>query len=136
MSHEVVRRLLNTSRRLEDPVRMETLEAFSQKMRNSGHTMGYIEKALVSGITNYERKVSNSNLPKTHHHYKPLHMDSNYKAAGRWKKKIMAKDTWYKDKKSDQESSGNRMKKTFQKAELKRISAGIPTSIIILIPSS
>ena len=48
LSQEVVRRLLNTSRRLEDTVRMETLEAFSQKMRNSGHTMGYVEKALLS----------------------------------------------------------------------------------------
>ena len=72
LSQEVVRRLLNTSRRLEDSVRMETLETFSQKMRNSGHTMGYIEKALLSGITNYERKVTNSNLPKTHHHYTSL----------------------------------------------------------------
>ena len=49
-------------------------------MRNSGHTMGYIEKALKSGIINYERKVTNGNKPKTHHHYKPLHMDSNYMA--------------------------------------------------------
>ena len=136
LSQEVVRRLLNTSRRLEDTVRMETLETFSQKMRNSGHTMGYIEKALLSGITNYERKVNNSNLPRTHHPYKPLHMDSNYKAVGRWKKKVMAKETWYKDKKNDQKKSGSQMKKTFQKAGLKRNSAGIPTSTVIFIPSS
>ena len=106
-SQEIVRGFLKTSRRLDDSVRVEILETFSRKMRNSGHTMGYIEKALLSGITNYERNVINSNLPKTHHHYKPLHFDSNYKAVGRWKKKIMSKESSYKDKGEDQESGGS-----------------------------
>ena len=93
--------------------------------------MGNIKKTLKSGIINYERKVTNSNLPKTHHHYKPLHMDSNYKAVGRWKKKIMSKESWYKDKGEDQENGGGQKRKVFQKAGVKRNSVRISSSPVI-----
>ena len=63
-------------------------------------------------------------------------MDSNYKAVGRWKKKIMSKESWYKDKGEDQENGGGQKKKDFKKAGVKRNSARIPTSTVIFIPSS
>ena len=74
-------------------------------------------------------------VPKTHHHHKPLHMESNYKALGRWKKNIMSKETWYKNKSESQESVGGQ-KKIFQMAGVKRNSGAIPTSTVIFIPSS
>ena len=41
-------------------------------------------------------------------------------AVGRWKKKIMSKETWYKDKSGDQESGGGQKKKAWFEEELSR----------------
>jgi hypothetical protein len=53
-------------------------------------------KAMVSGITKYERKLVVAS-------YKPQHLATNYQHVGRWKMKTMANDNWYRDKEQGQE---------------------------------
>ena len=103
LKEEVVRRLKNTSHRLEHSKRLETLEDLSQKMRNSGHKPVFIKNILIRGILRYESKLRNSRLEKRDPKYKPLHQPSG-RFAHRMKKKAMAKSQWYKDQPSGSES--------------------------------
>ena len=64
LKEEVVRRLKNTSTRLELTKRMETLEDLSQRMVNSGHSPKFIEQILTGGILRFEEKIRNSKLPR------------------------------------------------------------------------
>ena len=80
---------------------MEILEEFSQKMMNSGHSIGCTEEVLKSGITNYGRKVKASWLPESGRNNKPLYMSTQYQPIGRWKKKVVAQQEWFKDKEKD-----------------------------------
>ena len=50
LTQEVVRRLLHTSRRLPVSHRLENIEKFSQKMKNSGHKQHYIKKVVIAGM--------------------------------------------------------------------------------------
>ena len=134
LSQEVVRRMLHTSRRLEDSSWLESLEDLTQRMTNSDHRPAYIRKVLVAGFTSYQAKLKNSRLPKTHPAYKPLHLDTNFNTKGRWKKKIMAKKNWYQDGKKDGNLTKTRMKKNFQKGGNDKVN--MEASTVIFIPST
>ena len=97
LTQDVVRRLLHTSRRLEDSSRMEALEKLSQKMVNSEHRPNYIKRVMQAGWMSYTAKLKNSQLPQNHPAYKPLHLGTKFDSYGRWKKKVMARENWYKD---------------------------------------
>ena len=94
LSQEVVRRLLHTSRSLPLSHRIENLEKFSQKMTNSGHTRDYIKKVMTNGIQKYEKKYEKSLLPPSHKDHKPLYLGTKYNSLGRWKDKMMERNSW------------------------------------------
>ena len=104
LTQEVVRRLVHTSRRLEHSTRMEVLETLCQKMANSGHTLPYMSKVLKAGICSYSAKLRNSLRPPGSPNYKPLHQSTKYNSLGRWRNKVMARDTWYQ---GDQEEGSS-----------------------------
>jgi hypothetical protein len=74
---------------------MEVLETLCQKMANSGHTLPYMSKVLKAGICSYSAKLRNSLRPPGSPNYKPLHQSTKYNSLGRWRNKVMARDTWY-----------------------------------------
>jgi hypothetical protein len=133
LTQEVVRRLLHTSSRLPDTVRMDCLEKLSQKMINSEHRPNYVRKVLISGISSYKIKLMRSFLPAGNPEYKPLHLGTHYNSVGRWKRKVLAKETWYKDKEPTEESvkigrKGGKIKPFQQDGK-------IQTSTVMFIPS-
>ena len=93
---------------------MEALENFSQKMINSDHRPNYIKKVLIAGWLNYNAKLKNSFLPVTHPAYKPLHLVTKYTSFGRWKKKVMARENWFKDSKDQVQERNPQNKKPSQ----------------------
>ena len=106
-------------------------------MANSGHTMGYTRKVLMAGIQGFERKLANSKLAKSNPAYRPLHMGTNYNSLGRWKKKVMSRESWYEDKEMNDDEKitvrgSNSKKKIFQKAG----GRGVITSTVMFIPST
>ena len=98
LTQEVVRRLKHTRLELPHSSRMDVLESFSQKMSNSGHMNAFIKRILVAGICKYVRMVRNSQLDKNNKQFKSLHQPSG-SSLSRFRRKILARQTWYKDKK-------------------------------------
>jgi hypothetical protein len=84
---------------------MDVLEKFSQKMANSGHSTKFMKKILVMGITKYVRKLKASQLDQNDKDFKPLHQHSGTSVL-RFKKKMMARQNWFKDEKKDDKSVG------------------------------
>jgi hypothetical protein len=136
LTQEVVRRLLHTSRRLPDIVRMDCLENLSQKMVNSDHKPIFIKKVMISGITSYKSKLRKSLLAAGHPDFKPLHLGTNYNSMGRWKRKVMARETWYKDKETSDDgvkaATGVKRKNAFQKGGNEKMQ----TTTVMFIPST
>ena len=132
LTQEVVRRLLHTSRRLENSYRMDALEKLCQKMTNSGHRPSYIKRVMVAGWTSYSSKLRNSQLEKDHPAYKPLHFGTKFDSFGRWKRKVMARENWFKETQDQVPGSKTARKhKKFQKA-----GENIKTSTVMFIPST
>ena len=104
LTEEVVRRLKHTSRGLEKSYRLETLEDFSQRMSNSGHKSQFMKRVLLTGIAKYEKKVEESLLDKRDPKFKPLHQPSG-RSQARLRKKAMARETWFRNNSSQQDSS-------------------------------
>ena len=97
-TQEVVRRLLHTSRRLPESTKQECLETLCQKMINSSQKPNFIKKVLIAGMTSYKAKLMKSIPPAGNPYIKPLDLGIHYNSMWRWRKKVMAKETWYKDK--------------------------------------
>ena len=64
LSNELTRRLLNTSEALENKVRVQIIDDYSQKLRNSGYELNQIRKIVKNGLKGYEKKLWESrNIP-------------------------------------------------------------------------
>ena len=99
LSNEVGRRLDSFSETVALRERVAALDKFSQKLLNSGHSVGTVRKILVNGITGYQRKVSRCKAAGT-----PIHRSSNQSAASRRTKKLLAKTNWFRGSKEDAET--------------------------------
>ena len=140
LTQEVVRRLLHTSRHLEYSCRVEALEKLCQKMVNSGHHSSFIKRVMISGICKYERKVKNSQLNVKDPAFKPLYLATRFDEKGRWKKKMMEKESWYLDKEeSDKGADDNKAmagKKRGKKNTFQKAGGQVKTTTVMFVPSS
>ena len=102
LNQEVIRRMLNTSERLDVKYRIEVVDNYALKLVNSGYDLEYTRKIIMGGLTGYERKLALSldiNNPK----WKPLHQGAKYNTTGRRTKKMLAKTNWFKKRKAEDE---------------------------------
>ena len=98
LNQEVIRRMLNTSERLDISYRIEVVDNYALKLANSGYDLEYTRKVIKGGLTGYERKLALSldiNNPK----WKPLHQGAKFNSTGRKLKKTLAKTNWFKKRK-------------------------------------
>ena len=135
LTQEVVRRLKHTSLTLPHSRRMETLERFSQKMANSGHSNNFMKRILLSGISKFVKLVRASNLGKEEKGYKPLHQASG-RSLQRFRKKMMARQEWFKEKNDPEESPRNiRHQKDGNQRKQTR-DPGVPTTSVMFVPNT
>jgi hypothetical protein len=99
LSNEVGRRLDSFSETVALRERVAALDQFSQKLLNSGHSVGTVRKILVNGIIGYHRKVSRCKAAGT-----PIHRSSSQSAASRRTKKLLARTNWFRGSKEEAET--------------------------------
>ena len=88
----------NETEDVENVVKSErNWEKLSQKMVNSDYRPNYIKRVMQAGWMSYTARLKNSQLPKNHPAYKPLHLGTKFDSYGRWKKNVMARENWYND---------------------------------------
>ena len=76
----------NETEDVENVVKSErNWEKLSQKMVNSDYRPNYIKRVMQAGWMSYTAKLKNSQLPKNHPAYKPLHLGTKFDSYGRWK---------------------------------------------------
>ena len=98
LNQEVIRRMLNTSERLDMTWRNRIVDDYAQKLRNSGYDLEYTRKVIMGGLTGYERKLALSK-DRSNPKWKPLHQDAKFNTTGRKRKKMLAKKNWFKKRK-------------------------------------
>ena len=109
LNGEVVRRMTNTSEMLPLEDRIRVLDTFSQKLANSGYRVPQIRTILVGGLKRYERKLKQSKLEKGKG-WSPLHEGAGFSEGKRYKKKLMGKSTWFKEKPEESGREDNNQK--------------------------
>ena len=82
LGNEVGRRLDSFSETVAFSERVSALDRFSQKLLNSGHSLGTVRNILVSGIKGFKRKVARCQAGRV-----PLHRSASQSAASRRTKK-------------------------------------------------
>jgi hypothetical protein len=110
LTQEVVRRIKHTSLELPHYRRLEVLEQFSQKLANSGHGLPFMERILLTRIAKYKWMVEASNQPVGSKGHKPLHQPSG-SCMSRFRKKMLAKQNWYKDGQQQQQQHDDTLPK-------------------------
>ena len=126
LAQEVVRRMMNTSEGVEMERRIEILETFSRKMKRSGYSRDQRKEIVQSGLTGYERKLRNAKREG-----RELHRDARSTIGLRYRKKILAKTSWYKARqKEEEEDGGEREKSRSGKGREEKPSQSDPVSIM------
>ena len=90
-------------------------------MTNSGHCKQYINNVIMSGTQKYNKKYQKSILQTSHKDYKSLHLGTNYNTLGRWRRKMLEKNNWYKDNEDGNSERKGRMKKGSKQDEKRRL---------------
>ena len=96
LSQNMIRRMRNTSERVETRERVEIVDNYTAKLINSGYTMDQARRVIVAGLKGYE-----SQLEKAVRDGSKLHRSAKEGAAARYRKKLTAKSKWFKDKETD-----------------------------------
>ena len=99
LSNEVMRRLSNMSEHTIINEKVEVKDIFSQKMANSGHCLDVIRKSISNGLKGHLRKKERCRLEG-----KPFHRSSASSSRERRTKKLLQKQSWYKNKQTDVET--------------------------------
>ena len=118
----MVRRMLNVSEMLPVSERIEVLDKFSQRMSNSGYPLDQIRRTVIGGLSGYEKKVRQSQMERGKG-WRQLHERAQASAGSRWKKKLLGKSTWYKEKEKGNEDMIDKTRdldKNIQKTKIER----------------
>ena len=100
LTQETIRRMMNTSERIELQERIEVIDNYGMKLVNSGYSLDQSRKMIVGGLVGYERRLALSR-DTTNLKWRPLHEGAKFNATGRRNKKLMARNNWYKRKAED-----------------------------------
>ena len=88
---EVVRRLCNTSREVDDKDKGEILSKFMRKLQLSGYSLKVRADILAAGVKTYRRKELAERLK-----VQPIHRLGTHDHEARRREKISGKASWYK----------------------------------------
>ena len=58
LTHETIRRMMNTSERIELPERIKIVDNYGMKLVNSGYSLDQSRKMIVTGLVGYERRLA------------------------------------------------------------------------------
>ena len=91
LSQEMSRRMLNTSEEMDKETKLGVIDMMAKKMRTSGYTISQTRRAISNGLKFYEEKKARCKREN-----RPLYRTASSSLAGRYKKKLLGKTTWYK----------------------------------------
>ena len=103
LSQEVIRRMMNTHEQVPQAERNTIIERFITKLRLSGYRKDQVENIISAGLKGYEKK-----LEKCQKSGKDLHRSARTTEGLRYRKKLMEKSNWFKQRKGEQEKNGER----------------------------
>ena len=100
LSQDLIRILLNTSEDLSKEYREHVVDEYGKKILNSGYTREQAIRILVNGIKGYENKRR-----RRIKEGRRLRTTAKESRSGRYRKKLLAKSTWFKGKKDNADSN-------------------------------
>ena len=100
LSQDLIRRLLNTSEDLSKEYREHVVDEYGKKILNSGYTREQAIRILVNGIKGYENKRR-----RRIKEGRRLRTTAKESRSERYRKKLLAKSTWFKRKKDNADSN-------------------------------
>ena len=90
--NDCIRRMGNTSEKVELGIRLDVVDKYGQKLLNSGYSLAKVRGILISGLKGYERKLEASREPGG----KPYNQGASATSAARRLKKLTGKTSWFR----------------------------------------
>ena len=113
LSNDLIRRLKNNSEELGEGAKVEIVDNYTQKLLNSGYQGEQLQRIVTNGIKGYENKLRRCRAQGA-----KLHDCSTDSQGARFRKKLLAKSTWFKKRRRNKEQydkgekKGNSFKST------------------------
>ena len=93
LTQDLVRRMKNTSEYVNQTTRNKVVDDFSAKLQLSGYQLDQIKKIVIAGLKGYEGILRRVREGKA-----ILHKSAKDGAKARYRKKLLGKSTWFKEK--------------------------------------
>ena len=91
VSNDLVRRLNNTRESMGAREQIKVVNDYGQKLINSGYALDQVKKILINGIKGYEGRKARCKKEG-----RSLYRTAKESMGARYKKKLLAKSSWYK----------------------------------------
>ena len=125
LSQDLIRRLQNTNTEIGQGRKNEIVENYIQKLRYSGYRKVQIREIIQSGLMGFLSKVR-----RCQEQGQGLHRSAASTLTSRYKKKILAKTNWYKNR---SKTSGKGSSKTKRKGN-KKIFTQSQVKAVLFVP--
>ena len=114
LTQDLIRRMINTDEKVEQPKRNEIVEVFIEKLRSSGYKKCQVREIVQCGLKGYTTKIENAAREG-----RDLHRGAASTLASRQRKKLLEKTTWYKTSKKEngRQETNKRNRKEGEKAK-------------------
>ena len=100
LSQDLIRRMTNTSEMVPQEVRDEIVEKYVSKLTVSGYNKDQVRRIVEAGLKGYQTK-----LVKCAKNGTKLHRSAKSTLAGRQKKKLLEKITWFRNNMDKEDGS-------------------------------
>ena len=97
LSNDLIRRMLNTSKRVSVDKRLEIVYNFAQKLFNSGYKFEQVRKICIAGLKGYEKLLKAIQKPGG----RKLHRTSGDSSSARAQKKLTEKNEWFRKQRQE-----------------------------------
>ena len=97
LRQNLIRRLLNTSSHMDDEIKVEIVENFTQSLVDSGHKFLFVKPIILQALTRFKYMQERDKLKLEDPRYKKLYRNKMEDFEERVKLKSVEKFSWYAD---------------------------------------
>ena len=103
LSNDLIRRLLNCKEGLHSSYRAKVIDDYGRKLRTSGYELEQTRRILLNGMKGYQSKAVRRKKEGGR-----IHRTAQESSSGRWRKKLIGKNSWFKGSKKDDEGGAEK----------------------------
>ena len=131
LAQDLIRRMSHINEKISQEERDSVVNDYIDRLVRSGYTEEQVRQIIQSGLTGYVKKLQRAKRTGT-----PFHRPARMTLKTRMKKKLIQRESWYKNSKKREDDEENNVKKKKKNLKKESGSAQAPIVSLMFVPYS